>query len=387
MSTEPFARLRRAISPLELFFDLVFVFAVGQLAAHLHEELSWRGVAETAVMLIAVMSTWALTSFDATFLDIERPRTRQLVLVVMALGLFMNAQIPHAFDDRPWAFAVPLVAIVLLTDITAAVSAATAVVRHHYRRVTVWGAISAPLWLIGAASGNEPRLAWWAGAAAVDLAGVWLAHPLPRDVLDSEGLAFDADHMVERIRLFLILQLGETVLTIGTAISAASVTVPTVTAGFGVFVAVVCLWASYFGGGEDIVTRHVAVTADRLRPVRHAVSGKYGTLAGLVTLAVGAELAISHPTGHGSVQLGLLLFGGPILYLITQAWWYYVTTGRAWAARLLACLACAVAGIAAVWLPPLASVLILVAILVALVLVLKQAHHQVLRAMAAEEAS
>ncbi|CAL9348389.1 low temperature requirement protein A [Streptomyces albus] len=127
MSTEPLARLRRAISPLELFFDLVFVFAVGQLAAHLHEELSWRGAAETAVMLVAVMSTWALTSFDATFLDIERLRTRQLVLVVMALGLFMNAQIPHAFDDRPWAFAVPLVAIVLLTDITAAVSAPTAV--------------------------------------------------------------------------------------------------------------------------------------------------------------------------------------------------------------------------------------------------------------------
>lgn len=67
--------------------------------------------------------------------------------------------------------------------------------------------------------------------------------------------------------------------------------------------------------------------------------------------------------------MAFLLFGGPILYLLTQTWWYYVPIGRAWSARFLAVLACA-AGVAAVWLPPLASVLILDAVLIALVLVL-----------------
>ncbi|MEV4673625.1 low temperature requirement protein A [Actinomadura sp. NPDC049382] len=76
---------RRAVSPLELFFDLVFVFAVGQLAEHLHSAPSWRGAAETAMMLIAVLTTWVLTSFDATFLDITPPRTRGLVLAAMGL--------------------------------------------------------------------------------------------------------------------------------------------------------------------------------------------------------------------------------------------------------------------------------------------------------------
>ncbi|MFD0071610.1 low temperature requirement protein A [Streptomyces sp. NPDC127166] len=384
-STAPPSRLRRAVSPLELFFDLVFVFAVGQLAEHLHAELSWRGAAETTVMLVAVLSTWALTSFDATFLDVERPLTRRLVLVVMGLGLFMNAQIPHAFADRPWAFVVPLVAILLLTDVTAAVTAPTPFLRHHYRRVTVWAAVSVPLWLFGAAADHGPRLTWWAAAAAVDMTGVWLAHPLPRDVLSSRNLVFDAEHMVERIRLFIILQLGETVLTIGTAISAAPVDAATVTAGLGVFVALVCLCGSYFRGGEDILARHVATTADPLLPVRHAVSGQYSTLAGLVALAVGAELAISHPTGHGSTAVGLLLFGGPILYVITQAWWYYTSTGQAWGTRLLACLACAVGGVAARWLPPLVSVLVLDAILVVLVLVLERVHRKVLVAMPVAE--
>ncbi|MFJ6994377.1 low temperature requirement protein A [Streptomyces sp. NPDC003090] len=384
MTSGSFVRnLRRSVSPLELFFDLVFVFAVGQLAHHLHDELSWRGAAETAVMLIAVLSTWALTSFDATFLDVERPLTHRLVLVVMGLGLFMNAQIPHAFGDRPWAFVVPLAAILLLADVTAAVAAPTPFLRRHYRRVTAWALLSVPLWLIGASMDHGPRLGWWAAAALVDMAGVWLAHPLPGNVLSSRDLTFDAEHMVERIRLFIILQLGETVLTIGTAISDAPVEAATVTAALGVFVAVVCLCASYFKGGEDILTLHVKTTDDALLPVRHAVSGQYSTLAGLVALAVGAELAISHPTGHGSAEVALLLFGGPILYVITQAWWYYVSTGRAWGARLLGCLALAAAGVAALWLPPLVSVLLLALILVTLVTALKRVHQRVLETMAA----
>ncbi|MFB6892408.1 low temperature requirement protein A [Kitasatospora sp. NPDC056327] len=378
-----FAGPRRNVSPLELFFDLVFVFAIGRLAEHLHAVLSWRGGAETAVMLVAVLSLWALTSFDATFLDVERPRTRALVLVVMGLGLFMNAQIPHAFAGRPWAFVVPLVAILLLTDLTAAFAAPTPALRRHYHRVTAWAALSVPLWVAGAAVGPGPRLFWWALAAAVDMTGVWLAHPLPGNVLGSRELAFDAEHMVERIRLFIILQLGETVLTIGGAISAAPVDVPSVTAGLGAFVALVCLCASYFRGGESILARYVAASADPLLPVRRAVSGQYTTLAGLVALAVGAELSIAHPTGPGSPEAGLLLFGGPALYVLTQAWWYWLNTGRAWGARLLACPVFAAGGLAACRLAPLASVLLLDAILVVLVAVLTGVHRRVLLTMPA----
>ncbi|MFF9571690.1 low temperature requirement protein A [Streptomyces sp. NPDC014685] len=79
------------------------------------------------------------------------------------------------------------------------------------------------------------------------------------------------------LRLFIIIQLGETVLTIGAAISAAPVDAATATVGPGVFVALVCLCASYFRGGEDILARHVATRADSLVPVRRAVSGQYPT--------------------------------------------------------------------------------------------------------------
>ncbi|MFF9571689.1 hypothetical protein [Streptomyces sp. NPDC014685] len=103
---------------------------------------------------------------------------------------------------------------------------------------------------------------------------------------------------------------------------------------------------------------------------------------------MGAELAIGHPTGPGSATFGLLFSGGPVLYVITQAWWYYTSTRQAWGARLLACLACAAVGVAAVGvaavrLPPLVSVLVLDAILLVLVAALKRVHHRVLTTMTA----
>ena len=65
---------REAVSPLELFFDLVFIFAVSQLSHHLLDELSWRGAAETLVLLIAVFGVWSGTSFEATCSPSDGPR-------------------------------------------------------------------------------------------------------------------------------------------------------------------------------------------------------------------------------------------------------------------------------------------------------------------------
>ncbi|MFA3878596.1 low temperature requirement protein A [Streptomyces sp. MMCC 100] len=159
--TERGLAIRLQVSPLELFFDLVFVFAVSQLSHHLVDHLTWRGGAETAVLLVAVCGTWAFTSFVATLLDTDRPRTRLTVVVVMGLGLFMNAAVSRAFTTAAWLFVVPLLLIVLGVQ---ALTAPTAALRRHYRRGLVWTAASTPLWLAGAAATPDSRLSWWAGA-------------------------------------------------------------------------------------------------------------------------------------------------------------------------------------------------------------------------------
>lgn len=381
MSMPESLRFRREVSPLELFYDLVFVFAVSQLSHHLLEHLTWRGAAETAVLLIAVFGTWAYTSYEATLLDIHRNVTRWMVVVVMGLGLFMNAAIPNAFGDRAWAFVVPLLLILLFAGAVTARTGRTEALREHFRRTLVWMAASAPLWIVGAAVAPGPRLWWWGAAALVDLTGTWLAHPLPGRTLSGQELVFDADHMLERLRLFFIILLGETVLTAGRAMSEAPVDVASVLATAGVFIALVCLWAVYFGGGEDVFTTAVATSEDPVRSVRLGVNSAYVVLAALVALAVGSELVVAHPLGHGSTTLALLLFGGPTLYLATTAWFFHATTQGAWVERLVACAACIAGGVAAVWLPPLVSLAVLDVILVVTAGVLTRTHRSLVRSL------
>ncbi|WP_432017192.1 low temperature requirement protein A [Streptomyces hydrogenans] len=369
-------RLRREVSPLELFYDLVFVFAVSQLSHHLLEHLTWRGAAETAVLLVAVFGTWSYTSYEATLLDVHRDVTRWMIVIVMGLGLFMNAAIPGAFADRAWAFVIPLLAILFFAGAVTALAGRTDMLREHFRRTLIWMTLSAPLWIAGAVVGSGPRLWWWAAAALIDLTGTWLAHPLPGRTLSGRELAFDAEHMLERLRLFFIILLGETVLTAGRAMSEAPVDVPSVLATAGIFVALVCLWAAYFGGGEDVITTAVTTSTDPVRSVRLGVNSAYLVLAALVALAVGSELVIAHPTGHGSTTLALLLFGGPALYLATTAWFFGTTAGGAWKERLLAATTLAITGVAAIWLPPLASLALLDIILITTAAILTRAHRR-----------
>jgi low temperature requirement protein LtrA len=79
------------VTPLEFFFDLVFVFAVSQLSQHLLTHLSWWGVAETLVLLRAVYAAWFFTSWSATMVPVDQARTQRMMLAVMLIGLFMNA--------------------------------------------------------------------------------------------------------------------------------------------------------------------------------------------------------------------------------------------------------------------------------------------------------
>ena len=102
-----------------------------------------------------------------------------MLLAVMLAGLFMNAAIQNSFDTGGWAFVVPLLAIQAGRSILMVVAAPTRMLRQHYGRLLCWILATAPLWLAGAVVQAEPRLLGWAGAAVIDLAGTWLAHPCP----------------------------------------------------------------------------------------------------------------------------------------------------------------------------------------------------------------
>ncbi len=266
-------------------------------------------------MLLAVFAVWFTTSWSATLVRVDQSRTRWLVLAVMLLGLFMNASVTRAFTTSGWAFVIPLLLIQLGRTVWTLLNSTDAVLREHYFRTLLWVLATTPLWIAGAAVNTDTRVLWWALAAGIDQLGRWLAHPIPGRRLRSENIEFDADHMLERCRLFLLIALGETVFTTGTAIAEAPTTLMTLATGTFALAGTVALWALSFGRSHRLILSHVKETSDPIRASRHAVNALTIIVAGLITVAVANREVIAHPYGQTSLALSLLLSGGPILFL------------------------------------------------------------------------
>ena len=95
---------QRVVSPLELFFDLVYVFAVGQLSHHLLAHVDLRTGAETVILALAVFHAWYMTVWGANWLEPDRLPVRVLLVGLMFASLLMSVGIADAFDGRAWLF-------------------------------------------------------------------------------------------------------------------------------------------------------------------------------------------------------------------------------------------------------------------------------------------
>jgi low temperature requirement protein LtrA len=347
------------VTPLELFFDLVFVFAVSQLSHHLLTHLSWRGAAETLVMLLAIFGVWNSTSWSATMIRADQSRTRWMVLAVMLLGLFMNAAVTRAFTTSGWAFVIPLLLIQLGRAVWTLVNSTDALFRDHYFRVLLWLSATTPLWIAGAAVRPEARLLWWALAAGLDMIGRLLAHPIPGRWLQSENVPFDANHMLERCRLFLLIALGETVFTTGTAIAAAPTTLMTLVTGTFALAGTVALWALSFGRSNRLILRHLEETRDPIRTSLYAANALMVKVAGLVAVAVANEMVIAHPHEHASFSLSLLLYGGPILFLLAQGWYLWAVLNVRSQFHLIGGIALLLVGLATLAVQPYVALILI----------------------------
>ncbi|MGW0474236.1 low temperature requirement protein A [Streptomyces coeruleorubidus] len=310
---------RREVTPLELFFDLVYVFAIGQLSHQLLAHPTWTGAAQTLVLYGAVYAAWAYTTWAVALVPAENPRTRRMLTAVMFAGLFMNAAIPRAFDDAGWVFVGAFLLIHIGRSVWLLTVGLDPVNQEHFRRVLVWFVAAAPLWLTGAAVDGGARLTWWAAATLIELVGTWTAHPLPGRRLDSREVTFAGGHLLERGRLFMIIAFGETILTTGTALTGAPYEPMTLlTAGVALTGTIALFWL-FFSRSEHIV-RHYEETEDPIRAGRSGVYSLMVSVAGMIAVAAGDERVIAHPAHHAGITTNLLLFGGPALYTAAQTW-------------------------------------------------------------------
>jgi low temperature requirement protein LtrA len=254
----------------------------------------------------------------------DEPRTQRMLLTVMGLGLFMNAAVTGAFAASSWAFVIPLLVIQLGRTFWTLRNAPNAVYHEHYVRTLVWLVATAPLWIAGAAMDPQPRLLWWMLAAGIDVIGRGLAHPVPGRRLHSERLPFAGGHTLERCRLFLLIALGETVLATGTAIATTPMTLLTVVSGTLALVGAVALWALAFRRAGRLTLQYIEETSDPVLASRHAGDVLAVMVAGLIAVAVANAEVIADPQRSTTPVVNVLLYGGPILFLLAQGWYFWV---------------------------------------------------------------
>jgi low temperature requirement protein LtrA len=327
---------------------------VSQLSHHLLQHQTWTGAAETFVLFVAVFAVWLQTTWTAVALDINRRQVQWMLLLVMLLGLYMNAAIGSAFDRIPWIFVAPYLIINLGRDLWVQTASPRAFIRDHYQRMIVWTLVAGLPWILGAAD-QEHRLAWWGLAATIDLVGTVAAHPLPSRRLRSENEQIPRTRIFERARLFFIIAIGETILTTGVAIAGRLDDPMTLLTGTVALAGSVAIWWSYFDAREAAAYAALRSSTDPTRASIRAFNALFVAVAAMIVIAVGDEVVIAHPLGHTSVTVILLLYAGPVLYLgfqASQAWQTRHTSRRVLLSRLIGIGALAAFAFIGVLVPP-----------------------------------
>jgi low temperature requirement protein LtrA len=316
------------VTRLELFFDLVFVFALAQLSHHLLEHPSWLGAGETFVLLLAVYKVWVYTTWSATLLDTSRLEVQWMLLIVMLVTLFMNASIGSAFGAFGWLFAASYLLVQLGRGAWMLTVGLDPTTHNHFVRTLIWGCMSAPFWIAGVFFAPGPRLMFWGVAAAIDLTGHMLAHRLPGRKTEGSHVPLPGERIFERFGLFYLIALGETILSTGLAI-AGNLEDPLIfLTGTISLAGSVAIWWCYFHTLEQDILKKLASVDDQFRPGILAGNTLVILLAGLILVAVGDQLVISDPASHADLSTVLLLFSGPALFLAGRGFFIRQVLGR-----------------------------------------------------------
>jgi low temperature requirement protein LtrA len=308
---------------VELFFDLVFVFAITQLSHGLLEHLTPLGALQTAILMLAVWWAWIDNAWVTNWVDPDRAPVRILLFVLMFGGLVVSVAIPQAFAERGMIFGLAFAAFEVAPKFFMlwALKNHDAANHRNFQRITVWRCGGAALWAAGGFADPQTRLAIWALALAVDTAS-----PLVGFYVPGLGRSTTADwnveghHLAERCGLFIIIALGESVLITGQTVAGLPWTAVNVAAFVNAFAGSAVMWAIYFNIGAERSSRHFAASDD---PGRIARSGytylHIPIVAGIIVSAVADELVLHHPGGHTDLKTALVVLGGPALYLTGNA--------------------------------------------------------------------
>ena len=288
----------RHATNLELFLDLVFVFAVTQIAGVLAGVDDLAGFGRGLLLAWLVWWLWGQFTWLGTAIDLtDRSLTQFLILAAVPLTLLMSVAIPGAYGDTGLEFAGAYLAVNLWAiAIQGRGLWSVPSTRRAWLQYAPLAALAPCVLLLGAFFDEGPRTVIWCVVAAFDIVSAILGSR--RGASGESAWTIDPVHFVERHSLFVIISLGEVLVAVGVAASA----VPLDTAvGLGLVaaVSVACVfWWTYFSYLPGVIEARLRDNhgADRARVARNMFSfGHFPLIFGIVLYAVAAKHAVVHP--------------------------------------------------------------------------------------------
>jgi low temperature requirement protein LtrA len=344
------------VTNIELFFDLVYVFAVTQLSHHLLGEPTVRGALQTGLLLVMVWLVWIYTTWVTNWLDPEQMAVRLLLVVLMLVSLAMSASLPRAFGDLGLWVGGCYAAMQIGRSAFMVVALRGHRLQANFARILAWCVVSGALAVGGGLAHGYLRDLLWVLAVGVDMAGgavgfatPWLGRSRTAD------WTIEGGHLAERCQAFILIALGESIVIIGATLSGQkSITASGVSAFVVAFVASVAMWWLYFDQSATAAAEKIERSEDPGRLARSAYHFIHPVMvAGIIVSAAADEKVLSDPAAVASTASAWMILGGPALFMAGHAAfklavWRFVSWPRLAGIVVLALLALASKAIPAV---------------------------------------
>jgi low temperature requirement protein LtrA len=327
MTDNPHGAMFRVIVPhqhsrvtyAELFFDLVFVFAITQISHTLLAHFTLLGALQVTLLFLAVWWVWVFTSWITNWLDPEKTPVRLLLFAMMLGGLVLSTSIPKAFDERGLWFALAYATMQVGKTIFLWLStpASRPRTRMNAIRIAAWLSTSAIFWITGGIAEGQSRLVLWAIALVIEYISPAVRFWIPRFGASSVAdWMIEGGHMAERCALFIIIALGESIVVIGATFAELTWTSENLPAFVSALVGSIAMWWIYFHIGAEAGSEELSRSSEPGRLARLAYTYLHMPIvAGIVVAAVADELVLKHPGGHSDLKTVTSAIGGPLLFL------------------------------------------------------------------------
>ena len=362
-ATEDGGLPERRVTPLELFFDLVFVFALTQVTGFLADHLTWSGMLQGVALLVVLWWAWGGYSWLTNAVPAEEVIPARLVIITaMAAMLVASLAVPDAFGEYGVLFGLAYFVVRLLHVVLFVLATGNTPETHQaFVRLTP-GFLVAPMLLIPAGFVDGfAQVILWVAALAIDL-GVSLVRGV-------SGFEVHAEHFAERYGLIVIIALGESIVAIGVGASGLAIGAGVVLAAVLGLALAAALWWAYFDLVMLVAGRRLSAAKgeERARLARDAYSYLHlPIVAGIVLVALGIKKTLAHVGEPLATIPAVALCGGVALYLVGHNAVRLREFGSVSVPRLVVTILCCALIPVAVSVPSLAMLAILAILLCAL---------------------